>query len=80
MSGVHLVLMLSVMSCVICSVFMFVVDASGDDIVEAYSSMGLVIVLYVTSTVSFCFPHVVKVSALSSVCVFLLCYLYDMCT
>ena len=41
------------------------VDASGDDIVEAYSSMGLVIVLYVTSIVSFCFPHVVEVSALS---------------
>ena len=34
---------------------MFLVDASGGDhIVEAYSSMGLVIVLYVTSIDSFC--------------------------
>ena len=30
--------------CDICSLLMFVVAASGDHIVEAYSSMGLVIV------------------------------------
>ena len=39
-------------------------DASGDHMVETYSSMGLVMSLYVAMIVSFCFPHVVDVSAL----------------
>ena len=39
-------------------------DASGDQMVEIYSSMGLVMVLYVARIVSYCFPHVVEVSAL----------------
>ena len=30
-------------------------DASGDYIVEAYSSIGIVMVLYVTNVISFCF-------------------------
>ena len=51
--------------CVICSLLMFVSDASGDHMVETYSSMGLVMALYVAMIVSFCFPHVVDVSALS---------------
>ena len=42
---------------------MFVSDASCDHMVETYSSMGLVMALYVSRIVSFCFPHVV--SALS---------------
>ena len=44
---------------------MFVSDASGDHMVETHSSMGLVMALYVAMIVSFCFPHVVDVSALS---------------
>ena len=43
---------------------MFVYDASGDHMVEMYSSMGRVMVLYVARIVCFCFPHVVDVSAL----------------
>ena len=38
--------------------------------VETYSSMGLVMALYVVMIVSFCFPHVVDVSALS-ICIVL---------
>ena len=37
---------------------------------ETYSSMGLVMALYVTMIVSVCFPHVVDVSALS-ICIVL---------
>ena len=39
---------------------MFVSDASGDHMVETYLSVGFVMALYI----SFCFPHVVDVSAL----------------
>ena len=42
---------------------MFVSDASSDHMVETYSSMGLVMALYVAIIVSFCFPHVVDVNA-----------------
>ena len=49
---------------------MFVSDASCDHMVETYSSMGLVMALYVAMIVSFCFPHVVDVSALS-ICIVL---------
>ena len=44
------------MFCVICSLLMFVSDASGDHMVETNSSMGLVMALYVAMIVSFCFP------------------------
>ena len=44
---------------------MFVMNASGDHIVETSSSVGLVMALYVARIASFCFPHVVQVSALS---------------
>ena len=44
--------------------------ASGDHIVETYSSMGLVMALYVAMIVSFYFLHVVDVSALS-ICIVL---------
>ena len=61
---VHPVAILSVVFCVICSLLMFVSDASGDHMMETYSSMGLLMALYVAVIVSFCFPHVVDVSAL----------------
>ena len=56
-------------------------DVSDEYMVETYSTMDLVMALYVTSIASFCFPHVVEVSALSvcSVCVFVVlsrCFLY----
>ena len=62
---VHPVAILSAVFCVICSLLMFVSDASSDHIVETYSSIGLVMALYVAMIVSFCVPHVVDVSALS---------------
>ena len=64
------VAILSAVFCIICSLLMFVSDASGDPMVETYSSMGLVMALYVARIVSFCFPHVVDVSALS-ICIVL---------
>ena len=82
-SVVHPVAILSTVFCVICSLLMFVSDASGDHMVETYSSMGLIVALYVAMIVSFCFPHVVDVSALSicivfraSVVVISMCLLY----
>ena len=60
-SVVHPVAILSAVLCVICSLLMFVCDAIGDHMAETYSSMAL----YVARIVSFCFPHVVDVSALS---------------
>ena len=64
-SVVHPVAILSAVFCVICSLLMFVSDASGDHMVETYSSMGLVMAFHVAMIVSFCFPHIVDVSALS---------------
>ena len=64
-SVVHPVAILSAVFCVICSLLMFVSYVSGDHMVETYSSMGLVLALYVAMMVSFCFPHVIDVSALS---------------
>ena len=49
---------------------MFVFYASGDHLVETYSSMGLVMVFYIAVIVSFCFPQVVDASALS-ICIVL---------
>ena len=69
-SVVHTVAILSAVFCVIYSLLMFVSDASGDYMMEPYSSMGLVMALYVAMIVSFCFPHVVDVSALS-ICIVL---------
>ena len=51
--------------CTICSLSMFVSDALGDHMVEAYSSTGLVIALYVASMVSLCLPHLVEVRTFS---------------
>ena len=69
-SVVHPVVILNAVFCVICGLLMFVSDASGDHIVETYSSMGLVMALYVARIVSFCFPHVGDASALS-ICIVL---------
>ena len=70
MSVVHPVAILSAVFCVIYSLLMFLSDASGEHMVETYSSMGLVLALYVARIVSFCFPHAVDVSALSKCIVF----------
>ena len=43
---------------------MFVLDAIGFHIELAYSIVGRVIALYVSTIVSFCFPHCVAVRAL----------------
>ena len=66
---VHPVAILSAVFCVICCLLMFVSDVIGDHMVETYSSMGLVMALYVVRIVSFCFPNVVDESALS-ICMF----------
>ena len=44
---------------------MLVSDALSDKIVEAYSSTGLVMALYVASMVSLCLPYFVEVRTLS---------------
>ena len=49
----------------ICSLSMFVSDALGDHMVEAYSSTGLLMALYVVSMGSLCLPHFVEVRTLS---------------
>ena len=54
-SCVHPVAILRAVFCTICSLSMFVSDALGDHMVEAYSSTGLVMALYVASMVSLCF-------------------------
>ena len=69
-SVVHPVAILSAVFCVLCSLLIFESDASGDHMVETYSSMGLVMALYVARIVSFRFPHVLDVSA-SSICIVL---------
>ena len=55
-SVVHPVAILSAVFCVICSLLMFVSDAIGDHMVETYSSMGLVIALYVERIFPFVSP------------------------
>ena len=52
-----------------CSLSMFVSDALGDHMVEAYSSMGLIMALYVASMVSLCLPHFIEMRTLSMVIV-----------
>ena len=55
---VHPVAILRAVFCTICSLSVFVSDALGDHMVEAYSSTGLIMV-------SLCLPHLVKVRTLS---------------
>ena len=56
-SCVHPVAILRAVFCTICSLSMFVSDALGDHMVEAYASTGLVMALYVASMVSLFAPH-----------------------
>ena len=49
---VHPVAILSAVFCVICSLLIFVSDASGVHMVVTYFSMGLVMALYVSRIVS----------------------------
>ena len=66
-SCVHPVAILRAVFCTICSLSMFVSDALVDHMVEAYSSTGLVMDLYVASMVSLCLPHLVEVRTLRSI-------------
>ena len=59
-SIMQLVAMHSAVVCIVCNFVMFVVDAIGDHIVEAYSSIGLATSLYVESNVSLCLPYLVE--------------------
>ena len=79
-SSVQPVIVLSAVFCTICSLLVFVSAMIGDHIVFAYSSMGLVIVLYVTSSVSLVLPQCVVVSCFSMFVVcFALCAVFVMC-
>ena len=49
-SVVHPVAILSAVFCVICSLLMFVSDASGDHMMETYLSMGLVMLSICSSS------------------------------
>ena len=55
-SVVHPVAILSAVICVICSLLMCVSDASGNHMVETFSSIGLVMALYVAMIVSLVSP------------------------
>lgn len=56
-SSVQPVATRSAVFCIICSLFVFVSEIMGDQIVEEYSSFGSVMALYVASKVSFCLPQ-----------------------
>ena len=60
-SSVHPVIVRSAEFCIVCNLFVF--DMKGDQIVLAYSRMGLTIVLCVMLSVSLDFPQCVVVSA-----------------
>ena len=55
----------AILSAVFCMVCRFVSASNGDQRVLPYSSIGLVIVLYVAVMVSLLFPHLVVVRAFS---------------
>ena len=57
------VIVLSAEYCIVCSLFLFVLEIMGDQIVLVYSKMGLVIVLYVMLSISLDFLQCVVVSA-----------------
>ena len=62
-SCVHPVQALRAAFCLTCSLLMLVGDAIGDHMDEAYSRDGLMTALWVATSISFCLPHVVPVSA-----------------
>ena len=79
-SSVQPVIVLSAMFCIICSLFVLVFAMIGDHIVFAYSSMGRVIVLYVTICVSLVLPQCVVVSCFNMFVDFLaFCAVLVMC-
>ena len=53
-SCVHPVAVLNAAFCMTCSLLIMVQDATGDRMEEAYTSAGLMTVLYVAMSVSFC--------------------------
>ena len=63
-SCVHPVAVLNAVFCTTCSLLMLVDEVRGDHMEDAYSRAGLMTVLYVARSVSFCLPHPVAVSAL----------------
>ena len=65
-SCVHPVAVLNAAFCMTCSLLMLVEDARGDHMEEAYSRIGLITTLYVATSVSFCLPYPVAVSAFMS--------------
>ena len=64
-SGVHSVIVLSAMFCTVCSLLVFVSAMIGDHLVFAYSSMGRMIILYVTISFSLDLHQCVVVSGLN---------------
>ena len=56
-SAVKPVAILRAVFCTVCSFCKFVLENMGDQTVLAYSSIGLVIALYVATSVSFCLPQ-----------------------
>ena len=80
------VAILSALFCIVCNLSMFDCAIVGDHMVEAYSSMGRVIALYVVTRVSFCWPQLVYVRFLSMFSVLfafssvlLMCVVYVCC-
>ena len=67
---VHPVRIRSVVFCTLCSLFVFVSDIIGDQIVFSYSSVVLVMAEYVLSSVSLDLPQCVVESSFSIFVVF----------
>ena len=79
-SCVHPVIVLSAVFCTICSLLVLVCEMIGDHIVFPYSSIGSVIVLCVTRSVSLVFSQCVVVSCLRMLIVcFAFCVVFVMC-
>ena len=78
-SCVHPVAILRSVFCTICSLSMFVSDALGDHMVEAYLSTGLVMALYVACMVSLHLSHLVEVRILSMLIVLRALVVRSMC-
>ena len=69
MSAVHPVAIRRALFCMVSSLFICVAEIIGDHTVLAYSICGLVMALYVATTVSLSFPHFVEVRAFSTLIV-----------
>ena len=71
---VHPVAVINAVFCMTFSLLMLVEDARGDYLEDAYSRAGLMTVLYIAMSVSFCLSHPVAVS------VFVICRGLCACT